>query len=302
MNPFAEDIHAGLAGVMLESEKFDLGQGATISQTYAHFMAPFLMAFVPALPGKPHPAPWKTAKGGYGVDITAELFLPATLGIEQLDRLNIVWWITALLRLKATTLAFVPVISSERFSEIASSQCDPELVPVEIYIHRILPERELDPVVRVSHLEWLKANWLEASSLLANEDFNIAIQAVDFSIWGTSPPLALVAVWGALERLFSSSNMELSFRVSASIAAFLESPGKERYKCFKRVKALYDSRSKAAHGIGKADAAPYVETFAIARSVILKMIETRHVPDKQELEAKLFGDDIQILRQADTVQ
>lgn len=301
MNPAAQDIHAGLAGVVLEPESFDLGQGVTISQTYAHFMAPFLMAFSPAAEGKHHPGPWKTAKGGYNVDITAEIFLPETFYLEQLDRLNTIWWIIALLRLKATTLAFVPVISTERFSAIPAIQQEPEIVPLEIYFHRILPERELEPIIRSSQLEWLKSHWQEASSLLANEDFNFAIQAVDFSIWGISPPLALVAVWGALERLFSSSNMELSFRVSASIAAYLEGPGKERYKCFKRVKALYDSRSKAAHGIGKANATPYVETFAIARSVILKMIESRHVPGKQELEASLFGD-IQILKEAKNIQ
>jgi hypothetical protein len=37
---------------------------------------------------------------------------------------------------------------------------------------------------------------------------------------------------------------------------------------------------------------PYVETFAIARRVLLKMVETRHIPNKNELEAGLFGDEI----------
>jgi hypothetical protein len=296
-----QNIHAGLAGVALEPELFEMGHGVTISQTYAHFMAPFLMAFAPAPEGKPHPAPWKATKGGYNVDITAELFLPATFSLEHLDRLNAVWWIVALLRLKATTLAFVPVISSENFSAIPVIQQEPEIVPLEIYLHRILPERELDPLIRTHQLEWLKSHWQEGSTLLANEDFNFALQAVDFSIWGTNPALALVAVWGALERLFSSSNMELSFRVSASIAAYLEEPGRERHKCFKRVKALYDSRSRAAHGTAKAEAGPYVETFAIARAVLLKIIEARHVPRKQELEASMFGD-IQILKEAERLQ
>lgn len=40
------------------------------------------------------------------------------------------------------------------------------------------------------------------------------------------------------------------------------------------------------------DTTPYVGTFAIARRVLLKMVETHHVPDKKELEASLFGDEI----------
>src|SRR6266478_1539133 len=76
MNPNNHDFCAGLANCMLVPERFELGEGITISQTYAHFMAPFLMAFAPAAPGKPHPAPWKPAKGGLAIDITAELFVP----------------------------------------------------------------------------------------------------------------------------------------------------------------------------------------------------------------------------------
>lgn len=141
-------------------------------------------------------------------------------------------------------------------------------------------------------LEWLRDNWYEAGALLDNEDFSEAFQAIDASLWNHSPVLGLVALWGALERLFSPSAAELSFRVSANIAAFLEPPGRARYALFKKVKGLYDSRSKAAHGSGKPDLAPYAETFWVAKRVLVKMIETRHIPTKKELEANLFGDPI----------
>ena len=75
-------------------------------------------------------------------------------------------------------------------------------------------------------------------------------------------------------------------------SARVEPPGRGRYICFKKIKALYDSRSKAAHGSGEADLMPYAETYAIARRVLLKMIEDRHVPDRKELEAGLFGDPV----------
>jgi len=58
MNPLVDPIHAGLAGISMEVSEFDLGEGVVLKQTFAHFMAPFLMAFGPAEEGRPHPAPW----------------------------------------------------------------------------------------------------------------------------------------------------------------------------------------------------------------------------------------------------
>ena len=294
MHPNYVDLYAGLCGLVLVPDSFELGHGVVVSRTYAHFMAPFVMAFAPAPPGKHHPAPWKTAKGGIYIDITAEIYLPASTSVEALDRINTVWWITALMRLYATSAISVPVISSERFSSIPAIKQEPQLWPMEIHTPRLFPEGSEAGKVDVPELEWVRDNWYEAAALLRNEDFRVAFQAVDLSIWNQTPALGLLVVWGALERLFSPSHVELSFRVSANIAAYLEPPGRQRYSCFKKVKGLYDSRSKAAHGSGEPDLMPYVETYTIAKRVLLKMIEGRHVPEKKELEANLFGDPIGI--------
>jgi hypothetical protein len=290
MHPNSVDLYAGLYGLALVPDSYELGHGVVIARTYAHFMAPFMMAFAPAPPGREHPVPWKAAKGGLAIDITSELYLPATTSIPQFDRVNTVWWIVALMRLHTTTSISVPVISSERYASIPAIQQEPHLWPLEIYTPRLFPEGSGPHSVDVPELQWLRENWYEAAVLLQNVDFSLAFQAIDASVWNHSPALALLAVWGGLERLFSPSNMELSFRVSANIAAYLEAPGRDRHACFKAVKSLYDSRSKAAHGSGSADAMPYAETYEIAKRVILKMIGDRHVPSKKELEANLFGD------------
>jgi hypothetical protein len=301
MHPNSVDLYAGLYGLVLVPDTFDLGHGAMISRTYAHFMAPFVMAFAPAPPGQHHPAPWKPAKGGLHIDITTELFLPSTTSIPRLDRMNTIWWIVALMRLHATSIS-VPVISSERFASIPSIEQEPNLWPMEIHTPRLFPEGSHACSFDVPELKWLRDNWYEAATLLSQEDFNLAFQAVDASIWNHNPALALIAVWGALECLFSPSNAELSFRVSVNIAAFLEPPGRKRYACFKKVKGLYDCRSRAAHGAGEADLGPYAETYGIARRVLLKMIETRHVPHKKELEANLFVDPVGIATGPSTEQ
>ncbi len=149
------------------------------------------------------------------------------------------------MRLLMTTSISAPVLSSERFSSIPTIRQEPHLWPMEIHTPRIFPEGSDARSVGVVELEWLRDNWHEAAVLLGKEDFNVAFQAIDSSVWNHSPALALVAVWGALERLFSPSTSELKFRVSASIAAHLEPAGRERYACFKKIKSLYDSRSKA---------------------------------------------------------
>ncbi len=294
MHPNHVDLYAGLYGLVLVPDHFDLGHGAAIARTYAHFMAPFMVAFRPASPGKHHPGPWKAAKGGIYIDITAELFLPATTKVQHLDRMNTLWWIVALMRLHTSSAISAPVISSERFASIPVLEQEPHLWPMEIHTPRLFPEGSEPRSMDVSEVEWLHDNWYEAARLLAKEDFSLAFHAVDSSLWNHTPSLGLVAVWGALERLFSFSQAELSFRVSANIAAYLEPPGRGRFACFKKIKGLYDSRSKAAHGRGEPDPAPYIETLGIARRVLLKMIEARHVPDKKELEAELFGDSVGI--------
>jgi hypothetical protein len=163
---------------------------------------------------------------------------------------------------------------------------------MEIYTRRLVLDHEQSPTVDACELEWVKIHWLRAAELLSDESFSLAFQAVDSCVWNSNPSVALVAVWGALEKLFSASHQELSFRVSANIASFLEPAGRDRYKCFKYVKGLYDHRSKAAHGEQSTNATALIDTYKVARKTLLRMIETHHVPNKAELEAGLFGDSI----------
>lgn len=298
MDPQLTDLHAGLSGISLIPESFDLGSGIVLRQTYAHFMAPFLMAFAPATPGKPHPAPWKSAHGGLSIDIAAELSVPMSYHPPHLDRLNTIWWIVALLRLKAGTGVFAPVISTERFASIPSIADEPELLPMEVHLKKLSPNGGADCRVDVNELEWLRSHWEPSSELLGDQNFSTAFLAIDSCIWNPDPAIALLVIWGAIERLFSTSHQELSFRVSANLATFLEPPGRPRFSRFKQIKNLYDSRSRVAHGSGIPDARPFVETYGLARGALLKMIESLHVPTKDELEGALFGDQVAVLQNA----
>jgi hypothetical protein len=291
MNPNDSPIYAGIAEVNIDLIEFDFGEGVSLRKTYAHIFAPYLAAFTPAEPGKPHPAPWKAVSGGVSFDIRAEIYLPLGFKlVNWFDRLNTIWWLVALLRLKASNFATIPVIASQPFAEIPSSKNKPYFWPSEMKSSRLVPVKNHSKNIKESDLQWIRKHWISGGILMNKSgDFNLAFQSIDQSIWSHSSSLALVSLWGALERLFSPSHSELSFRVSATIASYLEPVGEERLACYRRVKKLYDARSKAAHGSPLKEDKSLLETYALLKRAIIRMIEENHVPSRDELESFLFA-------------
>lgn len=206
------------------------------------------------------------------------------------DRVNTIWWFAALIRLKASNLVIVPVLANKSFSEIPSTSDEPYFWPVEMKPSRLVPVEEPNRTIDESDLHWIRKHWILGGELMnKHSDFNVAFQAIDECIWNHSISLALVSLWGALERLFSPSHYELSFRVSATIASYLETPGKKRLDFYHRVKRLYDTRSKAAHGSPVEESKSLFDTYILLKRALIKMIEDNHVPNREELESVLFG-------------
>lgn len=236
MNPIADPIHAGIAGVEMEPEEFDLGHGLVLRKTYAHFMAPFLMAFAPAEKGQPHPAPWSAFGEGLSVDIQLELYVPQEF--EQphfFDRLNTVWWIAALLRLRGAAEVHVPVLAERQFKGVPDCWKDSRMLPVEVLPRRQLPEAPVKWLVN-EDLFWLRDTWFSGGRLMDSSSvFNDAFQAFDGVGSIPSSSVAMIAVWGALEHLFSPAKQELRFRVAANIASYLEPLARVGWHCNARL-------------------------------------------------------------------
>lgn len=295
MNPNECDLYAGIADIELALDGFDFGQGITIKRSFAHIMAPYLAAFSPAEPGKHHPPPWKAVSGGLGFDVQAELHVPVDFELPTwFDRLNTIWWFAALMRLRASPLLRIPVIASNSFVEISSTDETPRFWPVEMNPSRLIPVENPSGIIEETELKWISEHWLSAGILMnESDDFNFAVQAIDYCIWSFSPSLALVSLWGALERLFSPARAELKFRVSSTIASYLEEPGKKRLECYRRVKKLYDARSEVAHGSQMTEVASLYDTYELLKRALIKIIEDNHVPTQENLEAILFGQELE---------
>jgi hypothetical protein len=292
MKPNDSDLYAGLTHVRLVPDEFALGRGLVLSKTYAHIWAPFLMTFAPMQAGKPDLTRWKATNAGTAFDIYAQLHVPLSFDTTNwFTRLGTIWWLAAMLRLRTSSSLCAPVISSAPFSAVPSMTDEPEFWPKEFQPRRLVLEQDPAATLDSEALEWVRAYWFSAGRLASvNDGFSLAIRAFDQCTFMEVPALALISLWGALERLFITSQAELSFRVSASIAAFLESQGEGRHARYKAVKKLYDARSKAAHGSDiKDEMGPLRETHHLMRRILIKMIEDNHVPKRDEIEANIFG-------------
>ena len=293
MNPDDKDLYGGLLSVTFEVDRFHLDSSVTISTTFAHLTCQFFLTFSPAPLGQSPQGLWKQAEGGFGFDVSAEIFVPKEFDWpKRVGQAHTIWWVAALLRLRATPHVLVPVISNVSFSEAASTNKSVRfsLVDSESQRTSVVLDPNAGDRVTLEHLEWVRQHWINAGHLVQKHSkFALAMRAFDNCSFGCYPELALLQLWGALEALFSPGRDELRFRISTNVATFLEPPGRERHPLQKRVAKLYDSRSAVAHGRAQNIEDALIETYAVTRHVLLTIIEPNHVPSVNELESKLFG-------------
>ena len=245
---------AGLAGVTLDVPVFDLGEGIELRTVYAHVFSANLVALSRAAPGKPHPAPWRAARGGFGYDIEVQLSVRDQPDIGS-DAKNLIWLIAALLRLIRAPYLSVPVISDLPFASLAHEQDQATIEPFELEPRILAPGNSGTRSIPVSDLEWVKTHWVGCQRLCAgNPKFATAFQAFDSAtVAGRRSSSSLLALWGGLEQLFSPSPGELRFRVASLISSYLEPFGPTRLVLYKRLLSLYNHRSIAAHTAGDSD-------------------------------------------------
>jgi hypothetical protein len=287
-------LYGGISGAKLLTDEFDFGANVRLRNTYAHLMAPHIMAFSPPRSsGGHHPAPWKPAKGGFAFDIHIEISVPVAIDAlgKDFDAKETIWWIAALLRLAQVPQVLVPVISDRAFDIIANSPDEPTLQPFEITQRIFRPPDDSTPVLDLELLNWAKDKWLPAGRLLAeNSRFYSALKAFDSATVRMKTSSSMLALWGAVEQLFSPSPTELRFRVSSLMASYLSPPGHKRLELYKKILKLYNDRSLAAHSAQEVDVGPLVETYVLLRNSLVRMVDEVKVPTHDDLEALLFQD------------
>jgi hypothetical protein len=284
MNPHTDSMHAGIAGVKIGVDKFDFGYDIYLRKTYAHLIAPLLMAFKEPTPDKSDTAPWSAVGDAFSHDIYVELYMPHTFTYPKFfNRLNTIWWIAALIRLRGASLAHASVIANRPFCEIPSNLNKSKIFPVEVLPRRNAGDSPL-LILSIDDLEWIKKIWLQGGQVMHESYiFNNVFQSIDSARSLGNSAVEMLTIWGALEQLFSPAKQELRFRVSSNIAAFLEPPGNNRLETQKNVMRLYDARSKIAHGTKLKSYDACLETYNLAKRILIKILSSGHVPTMDDL-------------------
>jgi hypothetical protein len=244
-----------------------------------------MLAFAPAKEGKPSPIPWRAVAANseaVAVDLLAELAVPGSSDPSD-PTLHIDWasWIALLLRFLTqgiVTITLVSPVDSQGLREGKAEATLSERIPV-------VSERS---IISAAMADWLKQNWYQSFDLSYNDAILYAVSSLYHS-HRASKDLGMVSVWAGLERIFSTKDAELKYRVCTNLASFLEPPGESRYMLFRHLNKLYDDRSKAAHGSPMKNPRAYEESVSIASRALLRIIEANSVPGKDDLERELLA-------------
>ena len=283
-------IYAGLSGVPLPGNlQINLSRGVTLSPTYVHVMAhPMLAINRPASPGSHHPAPWIPTSSGFAYDVETQLHIPANYRRATVSRYEVAQSIVGLLRLYVHPDIRLAVAAIRPFSELTEIPDVNASAPVEV-LPRHFDFGQIETEGIEGRIHWVTQNWEKALDLIeGSPPFKLAMDVYLTGQFIPNSAMVMVAVWGALEALFSFEKSELRFRVSSNLAAYMVPRGAARAAEQKRVAKLYDARSAAAHGQPKHGAQELSDSYILLREVLLRIIESGKVPTKPDLEAALF--------------
>jgi hypothetical protein len=275
----------GVAGLKLDADAYDLGNGVRLFKSYAHLVIKPRITFTPSS-RRAHLGPWKPLKtwlfggpAGGRVTVLASISAPPCKDLFPSD--DVGFWIVFLLGLQLNSNLAVAYYYDEQLNGGSDGKRD-----IRMFLEEFLPNTHLG--ISDAQIEWVRANWLPSINLMEDATFVFASQVLFRDHMIRNHELQLVSVWSALERVFSSKGPELRFRVSANIAAYLEPNGQARRSLVRSTLRLYDERSAAAHGSPIKSSSAYNDSIGLLRRTLIKMIEQGHVPKPDELEKLLF--------------
>lgn len=277
----SDALHGAIGGLTLPTSAFELLPGMTLRQTFCHIIAPYVMAFAPpTAAGKPHPGPW-TALGEGGLTVLCEVELLPGATELGFDRLNTVWFVVALLRLRLGQPLTVPVIADRPFAAVGRDPEPCNLISVELGVPlvRTTPPR----AVGDGDLIWLQTHLPTAASLMKDPVFNRAFLTLDRAVAISNPGAGVVIAWAAIEALLRPGQHRITERVCRALATLLEPSGRDRDRAFTAIAASYEARGGAAHAGHLPDIKQFEKTFELARAAMIAAIEAGQLPDIEGL-------------------
>lgn len=270
-------LFGGIAGLELPVDEFEIAPGLSVAKTYAHLIAPFVLAFAPpARPSAPHPGPWASLQGR-GLDILAEVRIAEGAEPLRFDRLNTLWFVVAMLRLRLAQPLQMVLLADRPLNVISSDVQSANLLPVELDLTRPItaPKRSMGE----ADLAWLARHIAAADTLMVDPVFNRAFRTLDQAVAVANAGAGIVVAWAAIETLLRPGAQRITDRVSRALAAHLHLPGAARDRAFGEIVASYEARGGVAHAGRTPEAKQFQTAFSLARAAFIATIEAGRLPD-----------------------
>lgn len=205
--------------------------------------------------------------------------------------------ILAALRIKTEAEIICPAVCDTSWAAlrgVKAEQCIAYRVEPAMYSHEFGEPTLIMP----DDLEWVRNNLVALIELSEDMRFNTALDALCSYMHAANYRMMAAQLWAGVEALFDVQH-EISFRLPLLAALFLKARGPECRELRKRVKTLYDQRSRAIHGgkISEEKLKLHVDQVRTLLSQLLaKILLDRHVPTKDDF------DDLTVMDSAKTIR
>lgn len=272
-----------VSGLSVECDKYDFSRVAVLRRVEA---PPGEIELAQAL----HRKSLLSAVARHMPSVTHELAVACDGEIFDQSNMNLGWWIISALRTRSQVDILVPAVADVSWDVIPAVEADGCKIQL---LEDVPAARRLDvqKAVSVDALDWVNAQLKSWINLLERPAFRLAVDAVTTHHHHANLRMSAAALWSGFEALFGI-NSELRFRLALLAAAYLEDRGPERVSLYRRIKNLYDYRSKAVHGGATTDEMlvdHIIEVRCLLSRLLCRMTEQRCQPSIDEFEVLLLS-------------
>jgi hypothetical protein len=272
-----------VSGLSVECDKYDFSRVAVLRRVEA---PPGEIELAQAL----HRKSLLSAVARHMPSVTHELAVACDGEIFDQSNMNLGWWIISALRTRSQVDVLVPAVADVSWDVIPAVEADGCKIQL---LEDVPAARRLDvqTAVSVDALDWVNAQLKSWINLLERPAFRLAVDAMTTHHHHANLRMSAAALWSGFEALFGI-NSELRFRLALLAAAYLEDRGPERVSLYRRIKKLYDYRSKAVHGGATTDEMlvdHIIEVRCLLSRLLCRMTEQCCQPSIDEFEVLLLS-------------
>lgn len=276
-------VFAAISGAQLSCGEREIVEGVVIRECFVDIILPSVMAFsLPTNGSGPHPGPW-AALSEIIVRNRVELEIASSVRTADygLDRLNFIWLITTLLRLRLALPIAATFLSDRAVAHLQNSRGKENTMTIELGLAQQFPQSNAQ--IQAEHVDWIGRNLKSASQLFTFPEFRRALITLDNGWWHLRGGASVVTFWAAIETLLRPGRRFITKRISQALAALLYATREERDRAYSQFGASYEARGGSVHDGQRPQDEEFAFAALLARDVFLKVIETCETPNIDNL-------------------